>query len=72
MATASHAVVGSTRMERVRFVNHKGKQILLVDLTDSDPAQGFWIRSNFVSDPIQQYPFRDIRSDKLHGPMRTS
>ena len=28
---------GGTRMDRVRFVNHKGKPILLIDLSDCSP-----------------------------------
>jgi hypothetical protein len=28
-----------TRMDRVRFVNHKGKQILLVDMSDCGPEE---------------------------------
>jgi hypothetical protein len=59
MATASHVVavvVRSTRMERVRFVNHKGKQILLIDLTDCGPDEVIKIASEVQRVVTKQSP----------------
>ena len=57
-------------MDRVRFVSHKGKHILLVDLTDCSPEQVTKIASEVQRIVIRQSPqsvltLADFRNARL-------